>query len=448
MKQTSTIKLFLVIMLIITSIRESISQVTIGNAEPPVLGSLLQLKNIDGVTDGSANSTKGITMPRVELTDPSSLQDINIGASDTPSDYIGLVVYNTQLSSKLCPGLYVWTGDKWEPISEYKCFYVEADPKTINFAIDETQKTAILRWAPSSSILSFNKQDLGSTGGLRNLTYTTSTGGEAVLTITAQAMTTAETVATPIIDRATRLDIINTLPSGDIAKESIMLYQKNSGVDASKGAKPLACSYYMDGSTYSFSMITAGDWDVVIKSDPGNIISSIAKTSGTANLVGDYFEFTLIDDVTTPSLYMADAVLTFKSPNGEFADQDITIKGVSYWLLGDLVVDYADVTDRLKNVEVHCASKGMRVAMPNDFTYMYQYRSIWPCHLNMTWGWVATGDFFDCYDHDGGPMTCGTLFNNVTGYFGDTQGQAYPGFGGPTGGFGNYSDAFRCVKNK
>ena len=43
------------------------AQVTFGSLEEPSNGALLQLKNIDGVNDGSANANKGLMMPKVAL---------------------------------------------------------------------------------------------------------------------------------------------------------------------------------------------------------------------------------------------------------------------------------------------------------------------------------------------------------------------------------------------
>jgi len=56
------------------------SQVSIGINEAPVDGALLQLKNIPNVIDGSANSTKGMMLPRVQLTSMETLSPI---ADDT-----------------------------------------------------------------------------------------------------------------------------------------------------------------------------------------------------------------------------------------------------------------------------------------------------------------------------------------------------------------------------
>lgn len=100
----------------------SFSQVTIGNSERPEKGALLQLKNIDGVTDGGANANKGLGLPRVALIDRNNLTPLD--DSSNANLYIGAVVYNTTLVEnskdlRLCPGLHVWDGTKWNPLVEY-----------------------------------------------------------------------------------------------------------------------------------------------------------------------------------------------------------------------------------------------------------------------------------------------------------------------------------------
>jgi len=54
----------------------ALSQVTIGNTEKPVEGALLQLKNIDRKTNGEANSTKGLMLPRVLIKDINKLDPV------------------------------------------------------------------------------------------------------------------------------------------------------------------------------------------------------------------------------------------------------------------------------------------------------------------------------------------------------------------------------------
>ena len=92
------------------------AQVTIGGLYKPLPGHLLDLKQTETEGD-SANSTKGLLLPRVVLSDLSKLimtgievlgDDENVNAT-----HIGLVVYNVSDTAPFCPGVYVWSGEIW-----------------------------------------------------------------------------------------------------------------------------------------------------------------------------------------------------------------------------------------------------------------------------------------------------------------------------------------------
>lgn len=101
------------------------AQVTIGSNNTPVSGALLQLKETS--TNGD-NSTRGLSMPRVELKSLSGDLAESMGAPsgtyDAPS-HIGLLVYNTGVNdntssaARICQGMHVWTGEQWEPLIPY-----------------------------------------------------------------------------------------------------------------------------------------------------------------------------------------------------------------------------------------------------------------------------------------------------------------------------------------
>lgn len=140
----TTIKLLVCLLLgCISSVTNT--QITIGTAEAPASGALLDLKTIKGVTNGAANSTKGLVLPRVAL---ESNDDLYPMFSDSKTDYLankedidkahtGLIVYNLNdlnititYPSTECeparvtndggvqPGIVVWTGEKWVNIGE------------------------------------------------------------------------------------------------------------------------------------------------------------------------------------------------------------------------------------------------------------------------------------------------------------------------------------------
>lgn len=89
------------------------SQVVIGSGLQPNKGTLLDLKEQQN-SNGGVNSTRGLLLPRVNLTSINTLPPDN--ASFSGDDiHVGLMVYNLKdnLIEGLCPGAYVWTGLKW-----------------------------------------------------------------------------------------------------------------------------------------------------------------------------------------------------------------------------------------------------------------------------------------------------------------------------------------------
>lgn len=113
------------------------SQVSIGSLETPTAGALLQLKNIDGKTDGSANASKGLGLPRVKLTSVNDLfpmfedangnvnADYNTAAKkeDLDKKHTGLLVYNVNECFPIFSGgtgINVWNGEKWENLRTWE----------------------------------------------------------------------------------------------------------------------------------------------------------------------------------------------------------------------------------------------------------------------------------------------------------------------------------------
>ncbi|WP_165026087.1 MULTISPECIES: FISUMP domain-containing protein [unclassified Dysgonomonas] len=97
------------------------AQVTIGSGEAPSAGALLDLKeNKEGM------STKGLGMPRVPLSDLTNLYPMLTGSETDyetlKASHVGLMVYNTttqETANRICPGLHLWTGEKWESLIPY-----------------------------------------------------------------------------------------------------------------------------------------------------------------------------------------------------------------------------------------------------------------------------------------------------------------------------------------
>ncbi|MBK5721985.1 hypothetical protein JGH11_13990 [Dysgonomonas sp. Marseille-P4677] len=115
------------------------AQVTIGSGLAPNKGSILDLKEYKSVDSNKTTATKGLMLPRVELTDftnlyPMFLEDNdykenNAGKKDSEDAlHTGLTVYN--ISKDYCkevyPGVYVWNGQEWILVGEYP-FPAEVD---------------------------------------------------------------------------------------------------------------------------------------------------------------------------------------------------------------------------------------------------------------------------------------------------------------------------------
>jgi len=92
------------------------SQVTIGTLSQPVKGALLDLKQQDDLT-GNINSSKGVMLPRVLLTDINSLTPMLSGGDLSDAtlklSHTGLVVYNVNTTLPFQEGIYSWDGAKW-----------------------------------------------------------------------------------------------------------------------------------------------------------------------------------------------------------------------------------------------------------------------------------------------------------------------------------------------
>ncbi|NDV97372.1 hypothetical protein D0T84_21085 [Dysgonomonas sp. 521] len=108
------------------------AQVTIGSNYTPVKGALLDLKQTDAE---GLNSTLGLGVSRVYLEEEDALYPMFDKATSSATDYVddkgnaiaratadqrhvGLLVYNVSDEDPFCPGLYVWTGEKWMRLPE------------------------------------------------------------------------------------------------------------------------------------------------------------------------------------------------------------------------------------------------------------------------------------------------------------------------------------------
>ncbi|NDV68325.1 FISUMP domain-containing protein [Dysgonomonas sp. 25] len=115
------LSIVIIVLLINIELPSLFSQVTIGMAEPPIPGALLDLK--EHHPDGNnCTAQKGLGLPRVELSQIDSFEDILSGATLLDKEtHAGLIIYN--INENLCAtpavykGIHVWNGASWENIS-------------------------------------------------------------------------------------------------------------------------------------------------------------------------------------------------------------------------------------------------------------------------------------------------------------------------------------------
>ena len=119
-------KLFLYIIVLITFFGSTLhAQITIGSGWAPIEGALLELKE-QQQAGGAPNATKGLVLPRVNLTNlkPNAAADFSAsigGSGDWDLEaHVGLMVYNVYedrcAATPILKGIYVWSGTEWQPL--------------------------------------------------------------------------------------------------------------------------------------------------------------------------------------------------------------------------------------------------------------------------------------------------------------------------------------------
>lgn len=127
MKTKLYLKLFPIAIILFMQL-EMRAQVTIGSEIEPNAGMLLDMKEYAPANDNTT-ATKGLVLPRVNLTDMSKLYPMFLGDTDYENNignkkntedaiHTGLTVYNTSvdLCTDIYPGVRVWDGTKWNQI--------------------------------------------------------------------------------------------------------------------------------------------------------------------------------------------------------------------------------------------------------------------------------------------------------------------------------------------
>ncbi|MFT4222890.1 hypothetical protein [Dysgonomonas sp.] len=112
------------------------AQVTIGSGNEPNPGAILDLKE-EQKADNTANSKRGLGLPRVELNSLTINQGgdlkttINVTHGDAwdKEELVGLIIYNlADDNDNICPGLYVWDGERWQRLGKM-CIRSQTDNK-------------------------------------------------------------------------------------------------------------------------------------------------------------------------------------------------------------------------------------------------------------------------------------------------------------------------------
>ncbi|MDR1715246.1 MAG: FimB/Mfa2 family fimbrial subunit [Prevotella sp.] len=143
--------------------------------------------------------------------------------------------------------------------------------------------------------------------------------GEKTFTVRPTAITAAEIAANPFKEKVSVVDFRIGDPYTFLTT-SIFLRQVRYNISTEKDVY-----YLMDGTQKYFTVKSNTNFTVEVKSNPDNVVQSLVTTSGGANTSGTRVYFNIINDTSNPALYYRDIVFTIKSPQGRFADTDITL---------------------------------------------------------------------------------------------------------------------------
>ncbi|NDV70429.1 FISUMP domain-containing protein [Dysgonomonas sp. 25] len=274
------------------------AQVTIGSGEKPVAGALLDLKQ-----NANGQSSKGLSMPRVELTDINKLfpmfetvpgsgvanSDYNTSAKKTAQDqrHIGLLVFHNNKCTHKGRGLYVWDGEEWQPLHKTNTFVPTLSKTYFDLPSGHdaralTAQDLIVTWQGGTSAT----WATAANGGLNAvpLTSPAATGivgaSPYTMSILPQAMnTTTEVTATsPWYSKETKLTFTN-LATDCGQQDHIILNQTNYALMVN-GQQTNSQIFYTGAAMNSFSVQGNAAWTTT-KSDPDNLITTTTPAIGT-----------------------------------------------------------------------------------------------------------------------------------------------------------------------
>lgn len=186
-----------------------------------------------------------------------------------------------------------------------------------------------LKWNPSVFTVSSSRTDLYNVGfsfdgssdqpGSGAFTLINDASGEKTFTVRPTAITSAEYATNPFLEKVSVVDFRIGDPYTFLTA-SIFLRQVKYNISTEKDTY-----YLMDGTQKYFTIKSNTNFTVEVKSNPDNVLQTLTTTSGGGNTNGTKVYFNIINDITNPTLYNRDVVLTIKSPQGRFADTDITL---------------------------------------------------------------------------------------------------------------------------
>lgn len=333
------------------------AQVTIGSGEAPIDGALLQLKQ----NEDFINADKGLGLPRVQLTDKENLFPMFVAGSQEYSganktredeDHIGLVVYNTsQCDNTFVQGVYVWDGKKWRPI-------LDSQPKgmptiTLNGVTEDTihiisgidARGTII--PPVNFSVTYNPSDVPAvfkpTGGYtaydKMFSVMPAWNSGVAENIVSPTTYSLQPVAMNAVDfpglatnpwQKREWKLYYEIPGNDctdnqaVTKE-LHLFQENYAMLSEN----IIEQYYLDGSTYSFTVKSNVDWRVKSVTGSTNIfdnVNDILAMTGLANTTtGVSFSFKTSNLIASNGNGLA--VIVLEDPKGLASNLSVNING-------------------------------------------------------------------------------------------------------------------------
>ena len=125
------VKISIIIIVLLFSQLHVISQVTMGLSEPPLKGSLLDLREHTADAN-NVTASKGLMLPRVLLESISNLRPAITDASETDKlMHTGLMVFHVG-SPNICKGVYTWNGEKWDATTNLCTVTIDCGSVAIN----------------------------------------------------------------------------------------------------------------------------------------------------------------------------------------------------------------------------------------------------------------------------------------------------------------------------